>query len=104
MVGDPTSVENIEEITYIYTMPPYPNPTVSEVTAKFYWDSSIDIDNSEIAVYDITGNRVATLVHGYQNAGEYNVEFLADKLSTGVYFYRLQAGNWIDTKKMLIIK
>ena len=79
----------------------YPNP-FNPLTMISY-----DIPNAgqvNLSVYDITGNRVATLIQGYQNAGTYKVEFLADHLSTGVYFYRLNAGNWIDTKKMLIIK
>jgi hypothetical protein len=79
----------------------YPNP-FNPLTKISY--EIAEAGQVNLSVYDITGNRVATLVHGYQNVGSYNVEFMADKLSTGIYFYRLRAGNWIDTKKMLLIK
>jgi len=79
----------------------YPNPfnPLTKISYEIAKAEQVDL-----SVYDITGNRVATLVRGFQNPGMYHVEFLADKLSTGVYFYRIEAGDWIDTKKMLIIK
>ena len=57
-----------------------------------------------ITVYDILGRQVASLVNKEKPAGSYNVEFNASKLSSGVYFYRMQAGNFIQTKKLIIIK
>jgi len=79
----------------------YPNPfnPLTKISFEIAEAGDISLD-----VYDITGNQIASLVNGYRNAGSYSVEFSAGHLSTGVYFYRLQAGNWIDTKKMLIIK
>ncbi len=66
-----------------------------------------------LKVYDILGREVATLVDEYQQAGKYNSQFstlptdrkvLNSKLSSSVYFYRLQAGDYMATKKMLLIK
>ena len=55
-------------------------------------------------VYDILGNEVATLLNQNQTAGTYEIDFDASKLSSGVYFYKLQAGDFTDIKKMTLIK
>jgi Secretion system C-terminal sorting domain len=61
-----------------------------------------------LKVYDILGKEVATLVNSRQNAGNYNVPFTAGNatlnLSSGVYFYRLQAGSFVTTKKLILMK
>ena len=62
-----------------------------------------------LKVYDALGNEVVTLVKEEKPAGEYEIEFPCHScesrnLSSGVYFYQLKAGNFIQTKKMLIIK
>jgi len=62
-----------------------------------------------LKVYDILGNEVATLVNGFKPAGNYEVEFnshsgVARNLPSSIYFYRLQAGNFIDTKKFILLK
>ncbi len=54
--------------------------------------------------YDVLGNEVATLVDEFKPAGSYEVEFDARRLSSGVYFYQLRAGNYIRNKKMVVIK
>ncbi len=58
----------------------------------------------QLRVFDILGKEVATLVNKEQQPGNYEVEFNASNLSSGVYFYKLQAGNFIQTKKMLLLK
>ncbi len=105
MVGDPTSVENIEEVSYLYTMPPYPNPTVSEVTAKFYWDSRIDIDNSEIGVFDITGNKVSgkeNLSIEKLNEWSGNIKWNCVGQPKGTYLIKIQHGNNTKTVKVVV--
>ena len=58
----------------------------------------------QLKVYDVLGNEVAILVNEYKPAGNYEIEFNASKLSSGVYFYQLKAGSFVETKKMLILK
>uniref|UniRef100_UPI00307CF7F5 T9SS type A sorting domain-containing protein n=1 Tax=Ignavibacterium sp. TaxID=2651167 RepID=UPI00307CF7F5 len=55
-------------------------------------------------VYDVLGNEVATLVDEYKPAGNYEVEFNAKALSSGIYFYKLQASSFTETKKMIYLK
>jgi len=50
------------------------------------------------------GNEIATLVNEEKPAGEYEVEFDATNLSSGIYFYKLRVGDFIDTKKMVLLK
>jgi len=57
-----------------------------------------------VKVYDILGNEIATLVDEYKPAGKYDVKFNASSLSSGVYFYQLKAGEFIGSKKMLLLK
>jgi hypothetical protein len=58
----------------------------------------------KLKVFDILGNEVVTLVNEEKAAGEYEVEFNAKGLSNGIYFYRMQAGNFAETKKFVLIK
>ncbi len=63
----------------------------------------------QIKVYDILGNEVATLVDKAQSPGEYSVQFnirtdLESVPTNGIYFYRLQVGNFVETKKMVLMK
>ncbi len=57
-----------------------------------------------IDIYDILGRKVASLTDRQQPAGYHQVLWHADDLSSGIYFYKLQAGNYIETKKMLLLK
>lgn len=57
-----------------------------------------------LKLFDVLGNEVATLVSKEQEAGNYEIEFDASNLSSGTYFYKLQAGNFVDTKKMILLR
>ena len=62
-----------------------------------------------MAIYNILGDKIKTLVSGYQAAGNYSVKWQADtdggtSVASGVYFYRLTAGNYTETKKMTLLK
>ena len=57
-----------------------------------------------INVYDLLGREVKTLVNEYKNAGSYDVEFNANNLSSGTYFYRITTGDFADVKKLLLLK
>ena len=79
----------------------YPNPFNSGTTIKFELPNQ---SNVTITIYDILGNRVSTIVNGEFEAGEHSVSFLSTALASGIYFYQLKAGEFIQTKKMLMIK
>ena len=79
----------------------YPNPF--NPSTKISWQSPVS-GHQSLKVYDVLGNEVATLVNEYKNAENYEVEFNATSLSSGIYFYKLQAGSFIQTKKMILIK
>ncbi len=57
-----------------------------------------------LKVYDILGNEVATLVNSEKPSGVYEVEWNASNVPSGVYFYQLKVGNFVQTKKMLLLK
>jgi hypothetical protein len=79
----------------------YPNP-FNPTTRIQYQVSSIS--QVSLKVYDILGNEVATLVNEEKPAGSYEVEFNAAGLSSGIYFYKLNAGSFVQTKKMILLK
>jgi hypothetical protein len=57
-----------------------------------------------VKVYDVLGREVATLVNEVKEPGTYTVEFNASSLASGVYFYRLQAGTYVETRKLLLLR
>jgi hypothetical protein len=57
-----------------------------------------------LKIYDLLSNEITTLVNEEKPIGNYEVEFNATGLPSGIYFYKLQAGNFIQTKKMLLLK
>ncbi|MEO8231791.1 MAG: LamG-like jellyroll fold domain-containing protein [Ignavibacteriota bacterium] len=79
----------------------YPNPFNPSTTISFEIPKQ---SNVLIKVYDVLGNEITTLVNEEKPAGSYQVIFDASALSNGVYFYRLQAGSFVETKKMILMK
>ena len=79
----------------------YPNPFNPSTTISF---SMPKADNVELKVYDLLGREVATLISGFRVAGSYRMDFNASHLSSGVYIYRLQAGDFVESKRMTLIK
>ena len=57
-----------------------------------------------LKVYDVLGKEIETLVSGPQNAGNHSVQFNAAELASGVYFYKIEAGKYSDTRKLLLLK
>ncbi len=79
----------------------YPNPFNPNTTIKF------DLPNDgliTLEIFDILGRRIATLLEGYRTAGSYEQVFNASSLASGVYVYKLQAGDFTNSKKMLLLK
>ncbi len=82
----------------------YPNPF--NPSTKISWQSPVSSWQT-LKVYDILGNQVATLVDEFRQAGNYDIEFdpsTTKHLSSGVYFYELRAGSFIQTKKMILLQ
>jgi hypothetical protein len=83
----------------------YPNPFNPVTSIKYVVGS---LQNVMLKVYDILGNEIATLVNEEKPAGTYEVEFSTSSIkhhpSSGIYFYQLKAGNFVETKKMILLK
>lgn len=79
----------------------YPNPYNSQTTISY----SVPISSLvQIQIFDILGRKVSTLLNEEKAAGNYKINFNARELTSGVYFYRLQAGDYVETKKMIYLK
>jgi hypothetical protein len=79
----------------------YPNPFNPSTKIRFNIPM---IEKVKIEVFNAAGNKVATLLNGLKEAGSHEVQFVAENLASGVYFYKLSVGNLIQTKKMLLIR
>jgi hypothetical protein len=84
----------------------YPNPF--NPSTKISWQSPVGSWQT-LKVYDVLGNDVATLVNEYREAGKYEIEFPVEtnhalSLPSGVYFYQLKVGNYVETKKMILLR
>jgi len=79
----------------------YLNPFNPTTTIKYSLPNS---DIVSLKVFDILGREVAILLDEYKTAGTHTVEFNASQLASGVYFYQLQSKNFVETKKMLLMK
>ena len=82
----------------------YPNPFNPNTKIEFRIASASGGGFVTLKVYDVLGNEVTTLVDEFKPAGNYEIEWNTGEFSSGVYFYQLKAGNFIETKKMLLIK
>jgi photosystem II stability/assembly factor-like uncharacterized protein len=79
----------------------YPNPFNPSTTINYSLPRSSRVI---LRIYDVLGREVRTLVDEKQNAGSHNIMFRAGNLPSGVYFYRLEAGTFSETKKLLLLK
>ena len=100
--GTPVPNEIDSEIPGGYTLSQnYPNPFNPTSNIKFTLPQTADV---KLQVYNMAGQLVSTLVNSKLSAGEHTVQFNAQDLASGVYLYRIQAGSFIQTKKMTLIK
>ncbi|NWG28756.1 MAG: T9SS type A sorting domain-containing protein [Ignavibacteriaceae bacterium] len=79
----------------------YPNPFNPSTTLSFVIGQRSLVS---LKLYDVLGNEVATLINEEKPAGSYEIEFNANDLSSGIYFYQLRAGLFVDTKKMILLR
>ena len=79
----------------------YPNPLNALATIKY---SLMEPSEVRINIYDPLGREIETLVHDRKSAGNHRIVWNATGFSTGIYFYRIQAGDYSETKKMVLLK
>jgi hypothetical protein len=96
-----TDVENTSSPISYRLYQSYPNPFNPSTKIKYDLPQSSFV---AIKVYDITGKEVKSLVNVQETIGYHEVVFNADDLPSGVYFYRLIAGNYSEVKKMILMK
>jgi len=96
--SSPAEIRNRTEYSLAQNQPNPFNPTT---TIKY---SLSEQQFVSLKIFDILGKEVATLVNENKPAGNYEVNFDASNLSSGVYFYQLRAGNFTEMKKMILIK
>jgi hypothetical protein len=79
----------------------YPNPFNSTTKVIYELPKNLYVD---LSVFNCLGETVSVLVHGYQSQGPHTVEFNSNNLASGIYFYRLLAGPYNETRRMIILK
>jgi hypothetical protein len=103
--GDTTKVgveDKVDPVATTFNLEQnYPNPFNPSTVISYRLPVS---SNVTLKVYDVLGNEVATLVNEEKQPGNYEVEFNASNLPSGIYFYKLQAGDYNQTKKMVLLR
>ena len=79
----------------------YPNPFNPTTEIRY---SIVNEGNVQLTIYNVLGSRIATIVNEYKQAGNYSVQFNGSNLPSGIYFYRLEAGQFSQVKKMMLVK
>ena len=79
----------------------YPNPFNPVTTLRFDIPEQAQVS---LAIYDLQGRQVASLVDGMLSAGQHSVPWNAEGYSSGVYFVKIMAGGYMDTQKLLLVK
>lgn len=97
-----TSVGEYEIVSYSYKLSQnYPNPFNPTTTIQYEVAEAVDV---KIELVDLLGRTVKTIVNKFQNAGRYQVVLHANDLTSGVYFYKIEAGKFVSTKKLILLK
>ncbi len=97
-----TDIENNNEIPNEFKLHQnYPNPFNPTTVISYQLSAVSDV---KLTVFDILGRQIKTLVNQEQSPGVYNIEFNSAQLSSGIYFYRIEAGSFTDIKKMILLK
>jgi Secretion system C-terminal sorting domain/Cep192 domain 4 len=108
----PVSVEDRVNLPMQFSLSQnFPNPFNPSTSIQYAISSPLRRNGGEasgqfvsLKVYDVLGNEIATLINEELAAGNYEVEFNGSNLPSGVYFYRLQAGSYSSTKKLVLLK
>jgi hypothetical protein len=102
-----TSVEEELIVNDFLLYQNYPNPFNPSTIIKYsipFVGTGLALSVVTLKIYDILGNQISTLVDEYKSPGSYQINFDSSTLPSGVYFYRLQAGDFYQTKSMLLVK
>jgi len=103
----PSAVENESSIFHYSLSQNYPNPFNPSTTINYsipIVETTRRVVFTTLKIYDILGNEVATLVNEQKQAGNYEVEFDASNLTSGVYFYQLVSNEFVSTNKMVLLR
>ena len=98
--SDQVEVDIISATNYVL-MQNYPNPFNPSTRISFSIPQS---GFTSVKVYDVLGNEVATIIDKELSAGSFEIQFNASGLTSGVYYYTLKSGNFVQSKKMLLLK
>ena len=79
----------------------YPNPFNPTTTIIFIIR---DLAFTSLKIYDVLGNEISILVNEVKPPGQYKIEFKGSALTSGIYFYQLRTGDYVETKKMVLLK
>ena len=104
MDGTPITITNVasDETPLAFVLNQnYPNPFNPATTIAYAVPEAREV---QLTVYNVLGQRVALLVNAFQPSGTYNVQFDASRYASGMYFYQLRAGDFVQTKSMILIK
>jgi len=102
-VYSPTGIDDspVMHPTNFVLLQNYPNPFNPSTKIEFQIPDAASV---KLTVYNLAGQEVATLLNEYRSAGQYSIEFNAENLPSGIYFYRLNAGDYSAMKKMILMK
>ena len=104
LLGIPTAVkENFQDAvpTDYVVYQNYPNPFNPSTNIRFALPKESHV---KLTVYDITGKEIVTLVNDNLSAGTHTIEWMAKDLASGIYLYRIEAGNFVKVNKMILLK
>ena len=79
----------------------FPNPFNPETTIQYTLPLR---EHVTLSIYDTQGRRVARLIDGFKDAGRHQISFDGSRLSSGIYIYRIRAGDYTETRKLTLVK
>ena len=96
--------QKVPKVYFLYQN--YPNPFNPITIIKFDLkeDGKRKTEDVKLVIYDVTGREIVTLVNEQLSPGTYEVTFVGNNLPSGIYFYQLHSGNFIETKKLILLK